>query len=95
MTRFKTLAWVGLMGMSTMLCQSGAFADEAPKVTRGATVVTSEGARLGQVYKVMEDGSPQIILDGKMITIPASTLSNQNGTVTTSLKKSEVLALKH
>jgi hypothetical protein len=95
MTSFKTLAVLGLMSLSTMAWHTQAYADGAVKVAKGTTVVTAEGARLGQVYRITEDGSPQIILDGKMVTIPASTLSSPNGTVTTSLHKSEVLALKH
>jgi hypothetical protein len=49
---------------------------------------------LGSVYKVGADGSAQIIIDGKMVTIPASTLANVDGKLTTSLTKSEVLALR-
>jgi hypothetical protein len=56
--------------------------------------VSSNGSRLGAVYRVGADGSAQIIIDGKLVTIPASTLSNVDGKLTTSLSKSEVLALR-
>jgi len=56
-------------------------------------LVTANGARLAPVYRVGADGSAQIILDGKMVTVPASTLSSVDGKLTTSLTKSEVLAL--
>jgi hypothetical protein len=56
-------------------------------------VVTSNGARLAPVYRVEPDGSAQIILEGKLVTIPATTLSMAGGRLTTSLTKSEVLAL--
>jgi hypothetical protein len=60
---------------------------------KGQMVVSSNGARLGTVYRVNPDGSAQIILDGKMVTIPAATLSASNGKLTTSLSKSEVSSL--
>jgi hypothetical protein len=60
---------------------------------KGKTLVTSNGARLGQVYRVGSDGSVQMIIDGRMVAVPASTLSSVDGKLTTSLSKSEVLAL--
>jgi hypothetical protein len=69
-------------------------AGAAPVVaTKGTMLMSSNGSRLGQVYRVTVDGSTQIIIDGKMVTVPAGTLSNANGKLTTSLSKSEVLAL--
>lgn len=56
-------------------------------------LVSANGARLGTVNRVAADGSPQIIIDGKLVTVPAATLSTVNGKLTTSLSKSEVLAL--
>jgi len=56
-------------------------------------LVASNGSRLGIVYRVGPDGSAQIIIDGKLVSVPASTLSNVGGKLTTSLSKSEVLAL--
>jgi hypothetical protein len=61
---------------------------------KGKTVVSSNGSRLGTVYRVGPDGSAQIIIDGKLVTIPASTLTTVDGKLTTSLSKSEVLALR-
>jgi hypothetical protein len=60
---------------------------------RGKMLVGANGARLGPVYRVSEDGSAQLIIDGKMVTIPAATLSTVDGKLTTSLTKSQVLAL--
>jgi hypothetical protein len=61
---------------------------------KGKIVVSSNGSRLGAVYRVGADGAAQIIIDGKLVSIPASTLSNVDGKLTTSLSKSEVLALR-
>jgi hypothetical protein len=65
----------------------------APVAVKGKMLVAANGARLGTVYRVGPDGSAQLIIDGKMVTVPASTLSITDGKLTTSLTKSEVLAL--
>ena len=51
----------------------------------------AKGKRLAAVYRVNEDGSAQVILDRKMYVVPASTLSSENGKLTTSLSKGEVI----
>lgn len=68
-------------------------AADAPVATKGSMLLAANGARLAPVYRVSADGSPQIILDGKLVTVPASTLSLADGKLTTSLTKNEVLAL--
>lgn len=60
---------------------------------KGKMLVASNGARLGPVYRVGSDGSAQMIIDGKLVAVPASTLTSVDGKLTTSLSKSEVLAL--
>jgi hypothetical protein len=45
------------------------------------------------VYRVTSDGAVQMILEGKMITVPASTLSSVDGRLVTSLSKNQVMAL--
>jgi hypothetical protein len=77
-------------------------ADEpAPQVAAAAVAVAAkgqmltgaDGGRLGVVNRIAADGSPQIIIDGRLVTIPANTISAANGKLTTSLTKSAVLAL--
>jgi hypothetical protein len=60
---------------------------------KGKMLLAANGARLAPVFRVSPDGSAEIILDGKMLTVPAATLSNVGGKLTTSLTKNEVLAL--
>jgi hypothetical protein len=62
--------------------------------TEGKMLVASNGARLGAVYRVTGDGSAQLIVDGKMVTVPASTLTVEDGTLKTSLSKTEVRKLR-
>lgn len=59
---------------------------------KGQMLLDNGGARLGVVYKVTADGSAQIILDGKLITVPATTLSQSDGKLTTSLGKNQLIA---
>jgi hypothetical protein len=68
-------------------------AGAAAAAEKGKMLVTSNGGRLGTVYRVGPDGSAQIIIDGKLVSVPASTLSNVDGKLTTSLSKAEILAL--
>jgi len=72
---------------------SVAAAEESVSPVKGSMLVAANGARLAPVYRVGPDGSPQIIIEGKMVTIPATTLSMAGGRLTTSLTKNEVLAL--
>ena len=72
---------------------SSGAATSAVMGSKGKMLVAANGARLGPVYRVSTDGSAQIFIDGKLVSIPAATLSTANGKLTTSLSKSEVLAL--
>ena len=80
----------------TFAAQESSTHEAAPAAAvavKGKMLVGANGTRLGPVYRVIADGSAQLIIDGKMVTVPASTLSTVDGKLTTSLSKSEVLAL--
>jgi hypothetical protein len=75
------------------------LAEDAPAATAAAAVATKgkmlvavDGARLAPVYRVASDG-PQIILDGRLVTVPGNTLSMVDGKLTTSLTKGQIIAL--
>ena len=90
----KKLVVLCLLGMSA--AQVPVMSQAAPAasaVTEGALLFSQDGHRLGAVYKVTDDGSARLIVDGKMVTIPASTLSDVNGTLTTTLTKMQVYDL--
>jgi hypothetical protein len=61
--------------------------------SKGKMLIAANGARLGPVYRIGADGAAQIFIDGKLVSVPVATLSMANGKLTTSLSKSEVLAL--
>jgi hypothetical protein len=96
-------SWLVLVLCAVVLpaaAQAPAAASAAPAAPAAAAVAekgkmltAANGARLGAVYRVGPDGSAQIIIDGKLVTVPANTLSIANGKLMTSLTKSEVLAL--
>jgi len=53
----------------------------------------ANGKRVGNVYRVTADGSPQLIIDeGRLVTVPAATLSEVDGKLTTKLSKKEITA---
>jgi hypothetical protein len=99
----KTVKRVWFVGLLSLLVMTVATAQAAPSAESGSAVVgaatgkmlvASNGERLGVVYRVAPDGSAQIIIDGKLVTVSITTLSSVEGKLTTSLTKSEVPALR-
>ena len=92
-------SWLALVMCAFILPAAAQAAPDAPAAPtaavaeKGKMLVAANGARLGAVYRVGPDGSAQIIIDGKLVTVPASTISIADGKLTTSLTKSEVIAL--
>lgn len=56
----------------------------------GKMLYNAAGYRIAPIYRVTSDGNPQIILNGRLVTVPASTLSEVGGKITTSLSKKEI-----
>ena len=46
---------------------------------------------IGAIYAVASDGSPQVIVEGRLVTIPAASVTAANGKISTSLTKKEVV----
>ena len=72
---------------------SSSAAATAAVAEKGKMLVSANGSRLGTVNRVGPDGAAEIIIDGKLVSVPATTLSNVGGKLTTSMSKSEILAL--
>src|SRR4051794_25110705 len=99
MNKFAPLA--ALATLAVMAVPAAVFSAESSQSVRAATDATastvalnagkmlyaSNGQRIAAIYRVATDGSPQVILNGKLVTVPASSLSDVNGKVTTSLSK--------
>ena len=105
MKKFAALAAVATVAV---FATPAAFAAESSQSVRAATdaaagsvavnpgkmLYASNGSRIAAIYRVTAEGNPQLILNGKLVTVPASTLSDVNGKVTTSLTKSELARAK-
>ena len=90
-----TKVWLAAALAGAMLVVSGpASAQESTAasvaVSAGKQLYDNAGRRVGTVYRMSAEGNPQVILNGKLVTIPASTLSDQNGKITTSLSKADL-----
>lgn len=74
------------------VAQAVATAEPAAAVqaVRGQMIVTSDGRRVGRVYRVTNDGSPSIIYEGRIVTIPATTLSLDGANLVTTLTEREI-----
>lgn len=59
-------------------------------VEKGKMLFDNGGTRLGVVYKVTADGSAQIIFEGKLVTVPGTTISDAAGRLETNLSKSQL-----
>lgn len=92
-TRWIPVLACALISFSAVAADQAAGDKTASVAAKGQTLVASNGSRLGQVYRVGSDGAVQMIIAGKLVTVPASTLSSVDGKLTTTLSKSEVLAL--
>ena len=62
----------------------------APLATTGKMLYAAGGRPVAAIYRVQPDGSPQIILDDKLVTVPASTIPVDGGKLTTSLTKAQL-----
>jgi len=66
----------------------------AVKLNAGQMLYSAAGYRVAPIYRVNAEGNPQIILSGKLVTVPASTITAVDGKVTTSLTKKEIASAK-
>lgn len=63
----------------------------AVNAVAGKVVYSASGSRIAAIYRVTEQGRVQVILDGKLVTVPGASLSDVDGKITTSLSKAELL----
>jgi hypothetical protein len=98
MIRFAKIALpLSLLGAAVL--PQLASADDAVQIAsatsaadfKGKMLYGPTGERLAAVYRVSQDGAAQIILNGKMISVPASTLTAADGKLATSLSKRDLL----
>ncbi|MBU6267331.1 MAG: hypothetical protein KGN34_07315 [Sphingomonadales bacterium] len=56
----------------------------------GQMVYGANGQRIAPIYRVAADGSVQVIIDGKLATIPASALKVDGGKVVSAKNKADL-----
>ena len=85
--------------MLAIVPATAAYAADAPATpissvipVKGKMLIAADGARLAPVYRVGSEG-PQVILDGRMVTVPSNTLAVVDGKLETTLTKAQVIAL--
>jgi hypothetical protein len=59
-------------------------------VVAGKPLFDAQGKRVGYIYRVSANGSPQLIVEGKLITVPVSSVSVAGGKIVTSLTRKEL-----
>lgn len=62
----------------------------APSINAGRMIYGSNGQRIAPAYRVTSQGVVQVILNGKLVNIPASSLTEVDGKVQTSLTKADL-----
>ena len=83
-------AVLGLSGLPAVASAAEAAA-ATQAIIPGKMIFAANNQRLGAIYKVSAD-AVQVIVDGKMISLPSSTVSlAENGKYVTSLTKADLL----
>jgi hypothetical protein len=65
--------------------------EAAVKAAAGKTIYSANGQRIGAIYRVNQAGQVQLIIEGRLVTVPSETISENAGKLTTSLTKSDLL----
>ena len=93
MKKFGLIVALSALLPVTALVGGSAVAAESAlsKALVGKLLYDVDGKKLAPIYKLDEKGVPQILLDGKVITVPMSTLTEVDGKFTTKLSKRDLM----
>ena len=88
------LATLSPISMLASISAAGAAdtAATAPNPVVGKMLYSADGKKLAAIYKLDASGAPQVLLEGKLVTIPASSLTEVDGHIATSLTKKDIFA---
>ena len=75
----------------TTVTSQPAQAQAAMTVEVGKPIYSADGQKLGAVYKVGKDGAPQVIISGKLVTLPAASVSMDGNRIVTTLSKKDIV----
>jgi hypothetical protein len=89
--RVLSLAAVASLSLAPALVSAAETAAAPQAISVGKMVFAANNQRLGAVYRVSGD-SVQVIVDGKMVNVPASTISAADkGRYVTTLSRDDIL----
>ena len=92
MNKFAPLAVLATLATFSLVPVAVHAADASPmKITEGKMVYGAKGQRLAPVYRVNSDGSVQLIMEGKLVTVPATALTEADGKLMTSESKADLM----
>lgn len=86
------VAFANGVALANTASQSGAPQAAAAAPAVGQMLYSTGGKKLGPVYQLDASGSPQLLLDGQLVTVPASTLAVVDNRIQTSLTKKDLLS---
>ncbi len=92
----KTFCLLALVAASALPAAAGAqepvaaVSKPTPAEMTGKMLYTADGRHIASVYSVEPDGSPQVIWEGRLVTVPASTVTVDGGKVLTSMTKMQL-----
>jgi hypothetical protein len=90
MTKFFSAALLAAVTLSAVAPAALHAEEAAVSISAGQSLYGPDGKRVASVYRVSEDGTVQVIIDGKLINVPASTLSVAGGKVATTLSRADL-----
>jgi hypothetical protein len=90
MTKFAPVALLAAVTLSAVAPATLRAEPAAVSVSAGQSLYGPDGKRVASVYRVSEDGNVLVIIDGKLINVPATTLSEADGKVVTTLSRTEL-----
>lgn len=86
------LALAAILPVSALVSVNSAVAQDAlAKAMVGKLLYDADGKKLAAIYKLDAKGSPQILLEGKMVTVPLATLKKDDDKFATSLTKKDLM----
>ena len=86
------LALAAVLPVSALVSVNTAVAQDAlAKAMVGKLLYDADGKKLAAIYKLDPKGSPQILLEGKMVTVPLATLKKDEDKFSTSLTKKDLM----
>jgi hypothetical protein len=88
------LAIVAALPVSTLVSVNAVAAAETDTLSKamvGKMLYDADGKKLAAIYKLDAKGSPQLLLDGKMVTVPLATLKKADDKFATSLTKRDLM----